>query len=61
MKLQFKTKKANTRTVQFRIDPDTHQMLTALRKYHEVKTGKLIKQMIEIHYNEIKGSKKWVS
>lgn len=61
MKLNFKQNKPNTRTVQFRIDPDTHQMLTALRKHHEVKTGKLIKKMIEIHYKELKGvTNEWI-
>ena len=29
MKLEFQSKKPNTATVQFRIDPDTKQMLTA--------------------------------
>lgn len=39
MKLQFEENKPNTQTVQFRIDPTTNQKLTALRNYHNVRTG----------------------
>ena len=46
MKLNIKTKKANTAGVQFRIDPDTKKKLTALKKFYGVGTGVLIKQMI---------------
>tara|TARA_R110000796_G_scaffold51800_2_gene122221 strand:+ start:3791 stop:3958 length:168 start_codon:yes stop_codon:yes gene_type:complete len=53
MKLEFKENKPNTQTVQFRIDPTTHQKLTALRKYHKVRTGDLLKKMIAIHYEEM--------
>ena len=57
MKLQFKENKPNTKTIQFRIDPTTHQMLTALKKFHKVRTGELIKEMIKIHYKEIMDQK----
>jgi len=53
MKLQFEENKPNTRTVQFRIDPTTNQKLTALRNYHNVRTGELLKKMIDIHYEEL--------
>ena len=46
MKLNIVTKKPNTATVQFRIDPDTKKKLTALKKFYGVGTGTLIKQMI---------------
>jgi hypothetical protein len=55
MKLKFVEKKPNTQTVQFRIDPVTHQKLTALRNFHKVRTGDLLKEMINIHYAEMKG------
>jgi len=55
MKLKFIEKKPNTKTVQFRIDPVTHQKLTALRNFHKVRTGDLLKEMINIHYAEMKG------
>ena len=48
MRLEFNKEKANTQTVQFRIDPDTNKMLTALRKHYDVTTGVLIKKMIEM-------------
>ncbi len=54
MKLHFENKKPNTQTVQFRIDPETNKKLTALRKYYSVKNGELIKQMIDLCYEEIK-------
>jgi len=54
MKLKFVEKKPNTQTVQFRIDPVTHQKLTALRNFHKVRTGDLLKEMINIHYQDIK-------
>jgi|TARA_R110000803_G_C11799647_1_gene299225 predicted DNA-binding protein len=57
MKLQFKKNKPNTQTVQFRIDPATHQKLTALRNFHGVRTGELLKEMINIHYDEMVNEK----
>jgi hypothetical protein len=53
MKLDFNLKKPNTTTVQFRIDPDTKKMLTALKKFYGVGTGPLIKQMIVQSYKSL--------
>lgn len=53
MKLQFENKKPNTQTVQFRIDPDTKKKMNALKKYYNVRTGELIKEMINESYREI--------
>ena len=47
MKLNFTNNKKNTTGVQFRIDPDTKKMLNALKRYYNVGTGQLIKQMIK--------------
>ena len=47
MKLEFTKEKPNTKTVQFRIDPDTSQMLTKLRSHYGVTTGVLLKEMFE--------------
>lgn len=54
MKLHFKEHKANTKTVQFRIDPDTHKKLTFLRNFYKVRTGELLKHMIDLAYDGIK-------
>mgnify|MGYP003328050594 CR=1 FL=1 len=53
MKLNIQVNKPNTQTVQFRIDPDTNQMLTKLRKHYGVSNGILIKEMIKQSYAEI--------
>ena len=53
MKLEFQSKKPNTATVQFRIDPDTKQMLTALRKHYNVRTGELLKKMIQTCHSSL--------
>ena len=53
MKLEFHKEKPNTKTVQFRIDPDTSQMLTKLRSHDGVKTGVLLKEMIKLSYESI--------
>ena len=53
MRLEFNKEKANTQTVQFRIDPDTNKMLTALRKHYDVTTGVLIKKMIEMAFESL--------
>ena len=53
MSLQIVPKKANTATVQFRIDPDTKQMLTKLRNHYGVTSGPLIKKMIQYHYKDL--------
>ena len=55
MKLTFQNKKPNTATVQFRIDPTTKQKLTALRNHYGVRTGELIKEMINVSYKSIRG------
>ena len=47
MILNFGNNKKNTTGVQFRIDPDTKKMLNALKRYYNVGTGPLIKQMIK--------------
>ncbi len=54
MKLKFDEKKPNTQTVQFRIDPKTNKRLTALRQHYGQTNGVLIKQMIDLCYNDIK-------
>ena len=53
MRLSFQNKKPNTATVQFRIDPTTKQKLTALRNHYGVRTGELIKEMINVSYQSI--------
>ena len=53
MKLDIEIKKPNTQTVQFRIDPDTKQMLTFLRKHYGCTSGVLLKQMIKQSYESI--------
>ena len=53
MKLEFHKEKPNTKTVQFRIDPDTSQMLTKLRSHYCVTTGVLLKEMIKLSYESI--------
>lgn len=53
MKLRFETKKANTTGVQFRIDPDTKKMMNALKRFYNVGTGQLIKQMIVQCYESL--------
>jgi len=50
MKLKFEPRKANTSGVQFRIDPDTKKMMNALKRFYNVGTGELIKQMIKQSY-----------
>ena len=53
MKLEFHKEKPNTKTVQFRIDPDISQMLTKLRSHYGVTTGVLLKEMIKLSYESI--------
>ena len=53
MLLKFDSKKPNTATVQFRIDPETKKMMTFLRKHYGVTTGVLIKEMIKQSYNSL--------
>lgn len=53
MKLDIPTRKPNTQTVQFRIDPDTKQMLTYLRKHYGCTSGILLKQMIKQSYESL--------
>ena len=53
MKLNFNKQKPNTKTVQFRIDPETSQKLTALRSHYEVTTGVILKEMIKQSYDSI--------
>ncbi len=53
MKLNFEVKKPNTTGIQFRIDPDTKKMLTALKNFYGVGTGILIKQMIVQCYESL--------
>ena len=50
MKLIFDKEKPNTKSVSFRIDPDTNKKLDALRKYYGVRTSPLIKRMIHECY-----------
>ena len=58
-KLKFNGSK-NTQVVSFKVDPQTNQNLTALRNIYSketkrrVTTGEIIKQLINIHYGEIK-------
>jgi hypothetical protein len=58
-KLKFDGSK-NTQVVSFKVDPQTNQNLTALRNIYSketkrrVTTGEIIKQLINIHYGEIK-------
>lgn len=54
MKLKFHDKKPNTQTVQFRIDPKTNKRLTALRRHYGQTNGVLIKQMIDLCFDEIR-------
>jgi antitoxin component of RelBE/YafQ-DinJ toxin-antitoxin module len=54
MKLQFDVSKPNTATIQFRIDPNTKKMLTAVKKHYGVGTGQLLKKMIQECYKSIK-------
>jgi len=61
MKLHFEVKKPNTTGVQFRIDPDTKKMLTALKKFYGVGTGPLIKQMIVQSYKSLSKVDKWAN
>jgi hypothetical protein len=53
MKLEFDVPKKNTTGIQFRIDPDTKKMLTALKNYYKVGTGALIKKMIQTSYESL--------
>tara|TARA_R110000751_G_scaffold155052_1_gene260165 strand:- start:1569 stop:1760 length:192 start_codon:yes stop_codon:yes gene_type:complete len=59
-KLNFEKKKENTRTVSFKIDPNTSKNLTYLREFYSnsagrrVTTGEIVKQLINIHTKEIK-------
>lgn len=53
MKLEFEPRKANTSGVQFRIDPDTKKMMNALKRFYNVGTGQLIKQMIKQSYESL--------
>lgn len=59
-KLSFEKKKENTRTVSFKVDPDTSKNLTYLREFYSsssgrrVTTGEIIKQLINIHTKETK-------
>ena len=53
MKLNFPNKKPNTQTIQFRIDPDTKKKMNHLKKYYNVRTGELIKEMINESYRGI--------
>jgi len=53
MKLEFYVSKPNTATIQFRIDPDTKKMLTAVKKHYGVGTGQLLKKMIQECYKSI--------
>jgi antitoxin component of RelBE/YafQ-DinJ toxin-antitoxin module len=55
MKLDFEVKKPNTTGVQFRIDPDTKKQMNALKKYYGVRTGQLIKKMIQVSYAAVEG------
>jgi hypothetical protein len=50
MKLEFDMPKKNTSGIQFRIDPETKRMLTALKNFYKVGTGVLIKKMIQTSY-----------
>lgn len=58
-KLKFDGSK-NTQVVSFKVDPQTNKNLTALRNIYSketkrrVTTGEIIKQLINIHYGEIK-------
>ena len=58
-KLKFNGSK-NTQVVSFKVDPQTNKNLTALRNIYSketkrrVTTGEIIKQLINIHYGEIK-------
>ena len=54
MKLEFDISKPNTATIQFRIDPNTKKMLTAVIKHYGVGTGQLLKKMIQECYKSIK-------
>ena len=54
MKLEFDVSKPNTATIQFRIDPNTKKMLTAVRKHYGVGTGQLLKKMIQECHKSIK-------
>tara|TARA_A100001515_G_scaffold4810_1_gene4624 strand:- start:71 stop:244 length:174 start_codon:yes stop_codon:yes gene_type:complete len=54
MKLEFDISKPNTATIQFRIDPNTKKMLTAVKKHYGVGTGQLLKKMIQECYKSIK-------
>ena len=58
MKLEFDVSKPNTATIQFRIDPFTKKMLTALKKHYGVGTAQLLKKMIQECYKSI-GETKW--
>ena len=60
MKLDFEVKKKNTTGIQFRIDPDTKKMLTALKNYYNVGTGELLKQMIKQCHESLSEVDKWV-
>ena len=53
MKLSFPNNKPNTQTVQFRIDPETKKKMNVLKKYYKVRTGELIKKMIEVCWEEL--------
>ena len=55
MKLDFNLKKPNTTTVQFRIDPDTKKQMNALKKHYGVRTGQLIKKMIQVSFAAVEG------
>ena len=53
MKLEFNSSKPNTSRVLFMTDLETKKKLTALRKFYDVSTGVLIKQMIERCYESL--------
>ena len=53
MKLNIPIKQANTKTVQFRIDPETSKMLTKLRSHYGTTSGVLLKEMIKETYKSV--------
>tara|TARA_Y100001951_G_scaffold14592_1_gene9808 strand:+ start:733 stop:957 length:225 start_codon:yes stop_codon:yes gene_type:complete len=64
MKLKF-GKGKNTKLVSFKVDPQTSQNLTAIRNYYSkdanrrVTTGEIVKQLINLHYEELFSDESW--
>ena len=65
MKLKFESGK-NTKLVSFKVDPQTSKNLNAIRSVYtkeakrRVTTGEIVKQLINLHHDELFGDASWL-